>query len=240
MSVVPEYRLLNEFAETFRGKVYRHRNSNIGNLIAIELYEDLYALGKSRKLVERIDQKQCTINVEGKLTGVSLRRADGTFGERNPSIPAVEVADHAVARSHLATVEIGIEVKIISKAMIKQVDRVQGDLEKQTRNFRHGGGNPVSVGIVGINHAERYTSFEKDRTFTTTGRGGYKHPAQEADETERRLNQHVRRHYDEFLILHYKATNESPYPFEWVDEANTLAEYGAILTRISRKYDDRF
>ena len=131
MSVVPEYRLLNEFAETFRGKVYRHRNSNIGNLIAIELYEDLYALGKSRKLVERIDQKQCTINVEGKLTGVSLRRADGTFGERNPSIPAVEVADHAVARSHLATVEIGIEVKIISKAMIKQVDRVQGDLENR-------------------------------------------------------------------------------------------------------------
>ncbi len=46
--------------------------------------------------------------------------------------------------------------------------------------------------------------------------------------------------YDEFLVLRYKATNEPPYPFEWVDYRDTVQEYGSILTRISRNYEKRF
>jgi hypothetical protein len=46
--------------------------------------------------------------------------------------------------------------------------------------------------------------------------------------------------YDEFLVLRYRAMNEPPYPFEWVDYQDTVQEYGRILTRISRNYDQRF
>jgi hypothetical protein len=240
MSVAPSYRLLDAFEKTFRGVVYRHRRSNVGNLIAVQLYEDLYTLGKSRKLIDRINEKQCALNIIGDLTGITARRADGTFGERNPSVPAVDEANCVVARSHLATVEISIEVKILAKAMIKQIDRVGSDLRGQVAHFRQGGGDPISVGIVGINHAERYTSFEGERAFTTTGRGGYKHPIQEARAAETRLEHIAKPHFDEFFFLHFQATNEPPYPFDWLDQVKTQAEYGAVLTRISRKYDKRF
>jgi len=46
--------------------------------------------------------------------------------------------------------------------------------------------------------------------------------------------------YDEFLILSYKATNEEPFPFEWKDYNETFANYGAILTWLSREYEKRF
>jgi len=240
MSVTAGYRLLAAFVETFRGREYRHRKSNVGNLIAIELYEDLYALRKSRKFIERVDAKQCAINIIGDLTGIATRRADGTFGERNPSVPGVVEPGYILPRSHLATVEIGIEVKILAKAMIKQIDRVGSDLRGQAAHFRQGGGNPISVGIVGINHAQQYTSYEGDRSFRTTGGGGYKHPSQEAEAAELRLEHDAKSQFDEFLFLRFKATNEPPYPFEWLSESKTLAEYGAVLTRISRKYDNRF
>ena len=45
---------------------------------------------------------------------------------------------------------------------------------------------------------------------------------------------------DEFLVLRFKAWNEPPFQFEWVDGKHTLMDYGAILTRILRKYDARF
>ena len=31
-----------------------------------------------------------------------------------------------------------------------------------------------------------------------------------------------------------------PFPFEWVDETQTEMDYGAMLTRLVRKYDVRF
>lgn len=40
--------------------------------------------------------------------------------------------------------------------------------------------------------------------------------------------------------LQYKATNEPPYPFEWLNYIDTFQDYGAALTRISRTYDTRF
>jgi hypothetical protein len=46
--------------------------------------------------------------------------------------------------------------------------------------------------------------------------------------------------FDEFLILRFRASNQPPSSFEWLDlKANSL-DCGAILTRISREYDRRF
>jgi hypothetical protein len=94
------------------------------------------------------------------------------------------------------------------------------------------------VGIVGVNHSNVVTSWEGDRSYRTDG-GKYKHPIQEAKEATRRLNE-VAEEYDEFLILPYRAANEPPYPFEWVDEHDTRQDYVAALQRISNEYQARF
>ncbi len=239
MSAISNYRLLETFANVFRDGPYLHRDSTVGNLIASQLYEDLYALGKSRKLVERIESGQHAINISGGLTGITTRRADGTFGERNPSVAPVRESGYIVARSHLATIEIGAEVKILMKAMIKQIDRVIGDMKKQVLEFQHGGGNPISLGIVGINYAEQTTTYEGARSNPTDGKK-HKHPVQEANKAKIRLDQYARPAFDEFLLLEFRASNVEPFPFEWLHTTATLKEYGAVLTRISRKYDVRF
>ncbi|MCA1853942.1 MAG: hypothetical protein LC647_16590, partial [Beggiatoa sp.] len=127
----------------------------------------------------------------------------------------------------------------LAKAVIKQIDRVIGDLVKQVGQFRRGAGNPICVGIVGINSATVTTGYEGTRVFTTDGKV-HKHPHQEAGEAEARLVAQAKPSFDEFVILRYRATNAEPYPFLWVDLKATELDYGAILTRISREYDRRF
>lgn len=85
-----------------------------------------------------------------------------------------------------------------------------------------------------------YTSFEGTRSFKTDGRGTYRHPVQEAPEAERRLVQFAAPYYDEFILLHFDATNEDPFPFAWTNFALTAQNYGAALVRLSREYDRRF
>ncbi len=46
--------------------------------------------------------------------------------------------------------------------------------------------------------------------------------------------------FDHFLILRFIATNRPPYPFQWVDPAGLARDYGAMLVRISKAYDERF
>lgn len=147
---------------------------------------------------------------------------------------------YTVARGPVATVEIGVEVKILAKAMIKQIDRVQNDLANQVVNFKRkaGSSRPICVGIVGINYAEVTTSYEGDRSYRTDG-GVYKHPIQEGEQARTRLES-VRSLYDELLVLRYKAINEPPYPFEWVNRRDTELEYGAVLIRVSNEYQKRF
>ena len=123
--------------------------------------------------------------------------------------------------------------------MIKQIDRVINDLRNQVVQFRRGGAHSVCVGIVGINQADHYVSFEGDRSWPTTGRGGYPHPIQEASEAEHRLVEHAAPIYNEFLLLRYRATNEEPYPFEWVDYNETTLNYAAVLARISSVFQQR-
>jgi hypothetical protein len=128
----------------------------------------------------------------------------------------------------------------LAKAMIKQIDRVIGDLVKQVAHFKRGAGAPICIGIVGINHASAYTSYEGERAWPTDGTARYRHPVQEATEAESRLLIQAKPSFDEFLILRFRASNQAPYSFECLDLKATSLDYGAILTRISREYNRRF
>ncbi len=236
-----EYRLLARFRGLFDGKVYIHRASNLGDFVAMHLYEDLVMVNRSTKYVLGVTNMERVLNVQNRRRGIKARRGDGTFGEIIPGEPAIIDPGYKVARGPVATVEIGVEVKILAKAMIKQIDRVTGDLKKQVAEFklRSGSCEPLCVGIVGINHAQVTTGYEAERTYRTDG-AKHKHPFQEAPEARRRLLAEAAPAYDEFMVLRYRATNEPPFPFDWVNYPDTVQEYGAILTRISRNYEKRF
>ena len=106
--------------------------------------------------------------------------------------------------------------------------------------FRHRGGNPICVAVVGINQAESTVGYEGDRPFPATGKHGFLHPFQEAPEAERRLRAAAAPDFDEFLILPFKATNEPPYQFEWAGDNGTRLDYAAALSRISARCQQRF
>ena len=207
--------------------------------MAVEFYEDLIGIGKSQKLAERVHQHDRVINLRNLAVGRVARRGDGSFGELVPAAVAIVEKDFAVARGPTANIEIGVETKILAKAMIKQIDRVIGDLLRQVEMFKRQGSNPICVGLVGINHAEQCTSYEGERSYTTDGRT-HKHPVQEALDAENRLLSEARKAFDEFLILKFKASNSPPFPFEWLNPERLQLEYNALLTRVSREYDKRF
>ena len=245
------YRLLDEFRGLFEGKRYQHRDSSRGDWVSYHLYEDLHAIGKSGLLVTRIESREHVLCVANIRQGIAARRGDGTFGEIVPGVAPLVVPGFVVARGPVANVEIGIEAKILAKAMTKQIDRVITDLKSQVTQFRRGAGQPICVGVVGLNQAEKCSSYEGTATcpkcghtfpreHQTTGTQGFLHPYQEAPAAEARLNASAQPVFDEFLILRYRATNQTPYPFEWVDYDRTFRDYGAVLTRISREYGRRF
>ena len=236
-----EYRLPTEFRRLFEGKVYKHRNSSQGDFVAMHLYEDLITVNRSSKLIEAvIHRKDRVLNVQNKRRGVVARRGDGTFGEIIPGETPISDGGYLVSRGPIATVEIGIEVKVLAKAMIKQIDRVINDLRNQAVQFKRGGGNPICIAVIGVNQAESTVGYEGDRPFPTTGKQGFLHPVQEAPEAERRLRAESAREFDEFIILRFRATNAPPYPFEWVDYNETRLDYAAALSRISARYQQRF
>lgn len=236
-----KYRLLEEFANLFRNKQYLHRNPKLGDFVAMHLYEDLMALKRSPKFMSTVSAQVSVFNVQNKRKGVQARRGDGTLGELIPGESPIVDFGYLVARGPVATVEIGVEVKILAKAMIKQLDRVINDLTNQVREFNHhsGSSKPICVAIVGVNHANHVTSYEGNRAYRTDGKSN-RHPIQEACDTIKRLKAGASAVYDEFVILPYAATNEPPYPFSWVHKRDTVQEYGAALARISREYERRF
>ena len=178
------------------------------------------------------------LNARNLATGVKARRGDGTIGDR---VGAKVVCDSgfAVARGQIANVHIGAEVKILSKAMIKQIDRVLNDLSHQVVEFRKSEKKAIAVAIVGINSAEQYTSYERERVWRTDGKT-HPHPVQEAHKAELRLAAEAKPRFDELIILKFRASNEEPYPFEWSDADATALDYEAALIRISGEYDRRF
>ena len=115
-----EYRLLAEFRRLFENKIYKHRDSSQGDFVAMHLYEDLILVNRSTKLIDyAIHRKDRVLNVQNKRRGVEARRGDGTFGEIIPGETPITDPGYMVARGPIATVEIGVEVKILAKAMIK-------------------------------------------------------------------------------------------------------------------------
>ena len=234
-----EFALLRTFQGLFEGTRYKHRDSSLGDFVASQVYEDLVTLNKSVSLVRRVQAHECVVNLANKTVGKPSRRGDGTFGELVPTVIAITEKGLHVARGEIANIQIGAETKILAKAMIKQIDRVIGDLIRQVQEFRNTGGNPICVGFVGINYAESYTSYEGERPWPTDGRK-YKHPIQEAAAAEERLREKASPSFDEFLFLRFRAANIPPYPFEWLDYQSTSKEYAALLLRLSRLYDERF
>jgi len=233
------YRLLDAFRSIFAGGRYRHRRSRLGDWVAMHLYEDLYELNRSVKLSERIRRHERVLAGSNRRRGVEARRGDGTFGDIVPGTSAVVDPGFSVARGEIATVEIGIEVKILAKAMIKQIDRVINDLNSQVEHLKRKSGNAICIGIVGVNFSDVYTSYEKRRSYKTDGKNN-RHPSQEADEAEERLISRAAPRFDEFLVLRFRSTNAKPYPFEWLNHDETAKDYGAALVRLSSTYDQRF
>lgn len=234
-----DYSLLTEFRKLFEGHPYLHRNSSQGDKAVRYLYEDLRKLNKSMILSERIDAKSRVVNTTNKRVGIKSRRGDGAFGELVPVAAAVTDAGFLVSRGPLSSIEIGAETKILAKAMIKQIDRVISDLKRQVEEFEKNG-NPICIAVVGVNHAVGYTSFEGTRNFPTDGTSHFRHPSQEAVEAIKRLEALAKPAFNEFLILRFVATNVDPFPFSWINEQETLLQYSALLTRVSRLYDQRF
>lgn len=231
------YRLLDTFRDLFDGNAYHHRKSGQGDFVAIQFYEDLFSLGRSQKYLSRVNSGLSVLNVQNRRTGIKARRGDGSFGEIVANAIAIADPGYAVKRGPIATIEIGIEVKIVHKAMLKQIDRVITDMKNQVTEFKTHHGAPITVGIAGIN-CEQYTvSYEgPGRSYKTTGKGGFSHPYQEADEAEHRLRTLAAPRFDEFLVLRYRATNEPPFPFAWDNPQKTHQEYGAVLTRVSSRF----
>jgi hypothetical protein len=133
-------------------------------------YEDLVELGKSTRLLQRVAAHDRVINLRNITVGKTPRRGDGTLGELVPTAAAIVEKDFIVARGPTANLEVGVEAKILAKAMIKQIDRVIGDLQRQVQMFKKHGGNPICVGFVGVNCSTAYTSYEGRRRFPTDGK----------------------------------------------------------------------
>lgn len=239
MSNQPTFALLRQFEATFRNGPYIHRNSQIGNRIADCLYEDLYAVGLSSRFNQGVDARTHVLNPKGISPGIRARRGDGSFGDLIPGTRASIAPGFMVARGPTANVEIGAEVKIVAKAMGKQIDRVIGDLHRQADEFHRKSATAITVGIVGINFANRYVSHEGERRYITTGLSGSHHPSQEAADAERELLRAADA-YDEFIELGFRATNEPPFEFAWVDQRRLHQDYAARLVRVLRLYNARF
>lgn len=229
------FKLLAQFEATFRDRRYLHRNSQLGNRIADYLFDDLYELDSSSAFRADVDRGLVALNPKGVSPGVATRRGDGSFGPVVPRYRPARYPGHIVGVAPTAEVDIGAEVKILAKAMIKQIDRVISDLCGQARHFKTKSPDSISVGLVGLNLADMYVSYEGDRTYPT-GRYG-PHPSTEAPEAERRLRASAEPCFGEFLILPFRATNAPPYPFEWASPRSTEDAYGAALRRIVRSYE---
>lgn len=231
-------KLVDRFQALFDGQVYHHRKSNLGDKVAEYLYEDLFDLGQSERLLDGVASRRLVLNSRNTTHGIHHRRGDGTFGFAIPGESVVKDPGFEVARGPIASILIGTEVKVMCKAMIRQIDRVQNDLVGAVREFKKSNPQVLTVGIVGVNHASLYRSYEGDREYTSTGKGKHLHPLQEASKAVARLAE-IRDRFDELLVLRFDATNIEPFPFSWVDPQETSRDYSSVLVRLSSRFDQR-
>lgn len=229
-----KFRLLEAFRRSFAGNVYRHRDPTIGNRIARELFEDLYNHKVSVRFSGEIDGKIGAVNRGGTVHGRLIRRNDSFFG----LVPAgVEVSSpttgSSVPEGLVAEPRIGCEVKILAKAQLKQIDRVVSDLHNFVGRMKRINERCINIAAVGINHEQEYVGYEGRRRF----RGRL--TAQEPTKVAAKLEE-LRNEYDELLVLSFRASNQSPYPFSWVNDVRVDLDYGAVLRRVGVLYQERF
>ncbi len=238
MSAPINFKLLAAFQALFHGTVYKHRSSTLGNYVASHLYEDLYDHGDSQTFNQRVASGACVVNVSGTTQGVDVRRGDGTFGAVVPGSVSVAVKGFTVRQGSVALTHIGAEFKIIATAHLKQIDRVITDLTNSAATLKEKSAQAITVGFAAVNYSERWTGMEGMRSFPVERTP--KRALEASDETSRRLLELARPAFDEFILLRFKATNQGGFPFSWLNEAWTAADYGAVLVRIAALYEKRF
>lgn len=228
------FALLDAFRQTFSGRVYRHRDSTLGNRIARQLFEDLLTHRVAHRYIDHVESKIGVVNRGGGIHGKVIRRNDSVFG-RPPAGVAVGPPPQGfqVPEAPIAEPRIGCEVKILAKAQQKQIDRVINDLAGFGRKMKSLSEKCVRIAIVGVNHEPEYVGYEGQRPF----RGRLR--SREAEIVTVKLGG-ATEEYDEFLILPFRATNVDPFPFDWLSSERVNLDYGAALTRVGERYDERF
>jgi hypothetical protein len=229
-----KFRLLDTFRHTFQGTVYKHRNSTLGNKIGRALFEDLLKHNVSTHFMRHVDTGLGVVNIGGKVHGKRLRRNDSAFGKPPAAATTRAVVGFAVREGPMAEPRIGCEVKIIAKSQQKQIDRVINDLEGFARRTKALNKRCINIAIVAVNHESDYEGHEGQRTFRNALREG------EPEHVTARLDEELAGLYDELLVFRFRATNQPPYPFTWLDDRNVDLDYGAALARIGEKYQRRF
>lgn len=241
----PNYRLLNAFASLFQNGPYNPRSPIQGDRIAAELFDDLLSIAPGvlprSKYEQRVRAGSRIVNPKNRTVGLNGRRGDGTFGALLPQTQPIWLPTSAVGRGRNAYVEIGCEVKVLATAQQRQAPRVQSDLKHQVAHFnsRKSTRTPITIGIVGVNHAEQFSSRIGNVVTTTNGVGSRRHPYQEAAAATQ-IVQQAAPLYDELLIVDYNATNDPPYPFTFAQQLTLIANYSALLARVIAEYDNRF
>lgn len=241
------YRVLDGIERLFRGVEYHPRRSTQGDAVAAELYEDLFAVSKIKfptgKYVGRVLTGSHVLNPKNRTVGMTIRRGDGTFGDIVPVGAPILVPGFSVKRWHNASVDIGAEVKMLATAQQRQARRVENDLRDQVEHFQNRQGShrpkPLTVAIVGVNHAQQFSSRIGKMVTPTTGKGSTRHPFQEAAAATKTVLS-AKPLYYEFLLVDYVATNNSPFSFAFLNRNKVLLEYGALLARLATEYEARF
>jgi hypothetical protein len=230
------FKLLETFRTTFAGSVYKHRNSTLGNKIGRQLFEDLLGHDVSRLYREHVEHGVGVVNVGGRIhTPRTIRRNDSVFGRPpagariHPPPAGLQVPEGPVAEPRM-----GCEVKIIAKSQQKQIDRVISDLENFALRMKSLSEHAINIAVVGVNQESDYAGHEGERVFKHRLR------EQEPTVTMARLRDQLLGRYDELLLLPFRATNQSPYPFGWANATRAELDYGAALTRLGDLYARRF
>jgi hypothetical protein len=183
-----------------------------------------------------VQHGRTVVNRGGKIhTPRAIRRNDSILGRPPagftlaPPPPGFSVLEGPVAEPR-----VGCELKILAKSQLKQIGRVISDLERFADRMKSLNDRCINTAVVGVNYESDYVGWEADRPYR------HKLTSNEPEIVSARLTEALLDRYDELLILRFRATNQSAYPFSWVQLKQVDLDYGAALTRIGELYQSRF
>jgi hypothetical protein len=229
-----KFRLLDTFRRTFLGTIYQHRDSTLGNKIGRELFEDLLRHAASVRYARHVKGGSGVVNRGGKVHGKAVRRNDSIYGRPPAAATTRFVTGFSVREGPVAEPRVGCEVKVIAKSQQKQIDRVINDLDGFVRRVQRLSKRCINIAIVGVNHESDYVGHEGPRSFKHKLKPG------EPQGVTARIREELGDLYDELLVFPFRATNQPPYPFEWLNDRQVDLDYGAALARIGEEYERRF